>query len=148
MVEAIRTCICLTEETKFKRILRWTTEFGFEVQVWLGESERVTSHDQVCEDHIDRLASTDALCNLCQPTPDMPDPPYLLVPSFVSLRNSMFNLGYIPPQLDISLITPVFKKGDPNDVSLGSNGQQWYRWDCGMVRAGQARALVLRQHCH
>ena len=50
------------------------------------------------------------------PTPDEPNPPNLLVPSLLSLLNSSFSLGHIPAHVNVSLITPIFKKGDPTQA--------------------------------
>ena len=50
-------------------------------------------------------------------TKDRPNPPHLLVPTLTVLINSLFSQGAVPESINASLITPVYKKGDPFDTS-------------------------------
>ena len=46
-----------------------------------------------------------------------PDPPHILVPTLTALINHLFRQGAVPESINASLITPVYKKGDPFDTS-------------------------------
>lgn len=50
------------------------------------------------------------------PTPEDPDPSYLLAPKLLSLINSAFSLGHVPSDLNVSLISPIYKRGDSSDT--------------------------------
>ena len=46
-----------------------------------------------------------------------PRPQDLLAPQLTTLLNCAFDQGVVPASLNSSLITPVFKKGDPFDAA-------------------------------
>ena len=50
-------------------------------------------------------------------TKDRPNPPHILVPTLTVLINSLFRQGAVPESINVSLVTPVYKKGDPFDTS-------------------------------
>ena len=45
-----------------------------------------------------------------------PDPPHILVPTLTTLISILFRQGAVPESINTSLITPVYKKGDPFDT--------------------------------
>ena len=47
------------------------------------------------------------------PTKEVPNPPYLLNQGLLALLNSAFTMGYVPPAVNVSLVTPIFKRGGP-----------------------------------
>jgi hypothetical protein len=49
------------------------------------------------------------------PTTDEPPPKHVLAPALVHVLNSMFDLGTVPPNINMGLVTPIFKRGDPSD---------------------------------
>ena len=48
------------------------------------------------------------------PTKEVPNPPYLLNQGLLALLNSAFTMGHVPPAVNVSLVTPIFKRGDPS----------------------------------
>lgn len=51
------------------------------------------------------------------PFPNEPPPVHVLAPILVKVLNAAFQVGHVPQSANSSLITPVFKKGDPLDTS-------------------------------
>lgn len=51
------------------------------------------------------------------PTPDAPNPPHLLGPALCHIFNLAFSTGHVLAEWQTSLVTPVFKHGDPTDTS-------------------------------